>query len=298
MRAPVPATGPQVSGDDAELLRSALLAHGWAPDLCEHGGERGGCAWYHGAWQLLRMLGIMSTSGVNAAHYSNELARMAGDASFRRVLITGSADYAMLKQIADARGASDPPLTYVVLDRCATPLRICEWYAEQHGLTIETLHQDVLDPLPRGTFDAVFTHAFMGYFDDLGRERLVRQWASALRPGGRVITVQRVRPDFPGDVVRFSDAEASAFLERVAELAPVMLPSEAAHLDVVGMAREHARNFWALPVRSAERLRRLFEDAGFRLDRFDRSAPGGPVGVTGPSVPNTDGFYLITAERT
>ena len=281
---------------DEELLASALLAHRWAPGLCQHG-ESGGCDWYHGAWQLLRMLGIMSTSGVNAAHYSAELARMSGDPSFRRVLITGSADYSMLKLITDARVPSDPPLTYVVLDRCATPLRICEWYAERHGLAIETLCQDVLAPLPEAAFDAVYTHAFMGNFDDADRARLVAQWARVLRPGGRVVTVQRVRPDFPGDVVRFSDDETAAFLQRVAELVPVMLPREAAVLDVVAMAQRHARNFWALPVRSAEGLRALFEDAGFRLDRFERSAPHGPAGVTGPSVPNTDGHYLITAER-
>lgn len=298
MSAPSPSRKrPLPSADDAELLRSALLAHDWAAGLCEQGGEGGCCDWYHGAWQLLRLLGIMSTSGVNAAHYEAELARISGDGSFRRVLITGSADYSMLKLVADARTADDPPLTYVVLDRCATPLRICDWYARQHGLAIETLHQDVLAPLPEGAFDAVFTHAFMGNFDDPGRAALVRQWAKVLRPGGRVVTVQRVRPGFPGDVVRFSDSEAAAFVERVAELVPVMLPPEAARLDVVGMARVHARNFQALPVRSAEGLRALFEDAGFRLDRFERSAPGGPAGVTGPSVPNTDGHYLITAER-
>jgi SAM-dependent methyltransferase len=282
---------------DAELLESALLAHGWAPGLCQHDTGAPSCAWYHGAWQVLRMLGLMSTSGVNAAHYAAELARSRRDPSFRRVLITGSADYSMLKLIADGRDPSDAPLTYVVLDRCATPLRICEWYGQRHGLHVETLHQDVLDPLPEGAFDGVYTHAFMGNFNDSDRQRLVRQWSRVLRPGGRVVTVQRVRDDYPGDIVRFSESEAEMFVARVAELAPGLLPPEAAELDVVSMAREYARRFWALPVRSADRLRALFEDAHFRLDRFERSAPVGPAGVTGPSVANTDGHYLITAER-
>ncbi|MEN3974550.1 class I SAM-dependent methyltransferase [Emcibacter sp. SYSU 3D8] len=286
-----------MSAADVELLESALLAHGWAPGLCQHDARTESCAWYHGAWQTLRMLGLMSTSGVNAAHYAAELARSRHDPSFRRVLVTGSADYAMLKLIADSRDPSDAPLTYVVLDRCATPLRICEWYAQRHGLHLETLHQDVLDPLPEAAFDAVYTHAFMGNFDADDRQRLVRQWARVLRPGGRVVTVQRVRDDYPGDIVSFSDAEAEAFVARVAELAPALLPPAAAGLDVVAMAREHARRFRALPVRSADRLRGLFEDARFRLDRFERSAPDGPAGVTGPSVPNTAGHYLITAER-
>lgn len=297
MSRPSAAAQADLTPDDAELLESALLAHGWAPGLCQHDHAGGSCAWYHGAWQFLRMLGLMSTSGVHAAHYAAELARTRRDPSFRKVLVTGSADYSMLKLIADARDPSDPPLTHVVLDRCATPLRICEWYAQRHGLRVETLHQDVLDPLPEGAFDSVYTHAFMGNFDDSDRRRLVEQWARALRPGGRVVTVQRVRDDYPGDIVRFSAAEAEAFVARVAELAPSLLPPEAAELDVVAMARGHARNFWALPVRSADGLRALFEDAGFRLDRFERSAPSGPAGVTGPSVPNTNGHYLITAER-
>jgi SAM-dependent methyltransferase len=288
-----------MTSDDAELLESALLAHGWAPGVCRQDGAGGSCGWYHGAWQLLRMLGIMSTSGVNTAHYAAELARVRHDASVRKVLITGSADYSMLKLIADSREPSDPPLTYVVLDRCATPLKVCEWYGKRHGLTVETMHQDVLDPLPEGAFDAIYTHAFMGNFDDDARGKLVRQWSRALRPGGRVVTVQRVRDNFPGEIVRFTESETKAFLELVAELVPVMLPPSVLPpgMDVVALAREHAHNFWALPVRSADGLRALFADAGFRLDRFERSSPGGPAGVTGPSVPNTDGHYLITAEK-
>jgi SAM-dependent methyltransferase len=292
-----PVSSNQHPATDDELSQAALLAHRIAPEQCKADGEGGSCAWYHGAWPFLRRLGLMATSGVNAAHYTAELDRVRGDMTFRRVLITGSADHAMLELIAGTRRPDDAPLTYTVLDRCGTPLRLCEWFGDRHGLKVETMRQDVLGPLPAAAFDAVYTHAFMGNFDDAGRARLVRQWAHVLRPGGRVVTVQRVRPDCPEDVVRFSAAEQAAFVARVAELAPVMLPPEVAGFDVAGMAREYARRFFAVPVRSAEALQKLFERSGFRLDRFERCAPAGPPGITGPSVPNTDGYYLITAER-
>jgi len=137
----------------------------------------------------------------------------------------------------------------------------------------------------------------MGNFDERGRKRLVEQWAHVLRCGGRLVTVQRVREGYPGDRVGFTESEAKRFVDRVTNL------SDQAHIDgfsgydVIEMARTYARNFYSFPVRSAEALQKLFIDAGFRLDRFEQTTSTGMAGVTGPSVPNTKGYHLISAVR-
>jgi SAM-dependent methyltransferase len=286
-----------MSDEDREILEAAVMAHRWASDLCQPGGEGETCAWYHGAWPFLRVLKVMATSSVHGTFYDVEVQRMATDSGFGRVLITGSADFAMLKLVADAwRAFADPP-GFTVLDICSTPLELCRWYGARHGLRVDVLRQDILDPLPAGCFDAVFTHAFMGNFDERHRKRLVEQWARVLRPGGRLITVQRVREGFSGDRVGFTESEAGQFVARVRSLLDQAHIDVLSGYDVIDMARTYARNFHSFPVRSAESLRRLFIDAGFRLDRFEQTASTGMARVTGPSVPNTNGYHLISATR-
>jgi SAM-dependent methyltransferase len=279
---------------DEEAFEAARLGHLWAGS-CAPDRAGGDCGWYHGSWQVLRLLGLMASSGTHAAHYRAALDDLAARGGAGAFLITGSADHALLALLAGAwRGPAAPAFT--VLDRCDTPLKLCRWYAGRHGLALATRHQDALDPLPEAGFDAVFTHAFMGNFDAAGRARLAGRWAQALRPGGRLVTVQRVREGAAETPLGFAPAEAEAFAARAAALA-AQRPERFAGWDVAAMAREYARRFRTVPVGSAEGLRGTLEAAGFRLLRFERQASAGPRGVTGPSVPNTDGYFLIVAER-
>ena len=282
---------------ETELLEAAFLARTLARTLCRSGNSPEGCDWYHGSWPFLRLLNGMATSEVHGAFYRAEVARMAIDPAFASILITGSADYSMLKLLAESWPPVPGRSAFTVLDLCATPLALCRWYGEKAGVPVVTVHQDILDSMPAEQFDAVFTHAFMGNFDDDDRERLIRQWAHVLRRGGRVVTVQRVREGFRCDRVGFTHAEAGAFTAQVQNLVQKRPIAGIDAHEIVEMARVYTERFSSFPIRSSSGLEVSFLKAGFRLERFERTVGSGVEGVTGPSVPNTNGYYLISAQR-
>jgi len=283
--------------DDEPRLRAAKFAHELAQTHCLHDQNSQSCAWYHGSWQFLRLLDLVSTPAAHAAHYQSQLEAIRQDPGFKNILISGSADFSMVKTIHESLSHSGKEIRMTVADICATPLKVCEHYGAEAGIKITPLQQDILEGLPPASFDAIFTHSFMGYFDDSTRPALIRQWAHALRKGGRLVTVQRVRDNYPDDVVRFGAGEIENFVARADSMLQEHRGTALADFDIVTMAKTFARNFRNFPVRSASQLRAMLEDEGFELTLFEQKNTIGTEGVTGPSVPNATGFYLIVAER-
>lgn len=233
----------------------------------------------------------MSSTVVHGAFYRDELARAAEHGPLQRVLVSGSVDYGMLEILASAGGAA---LDYTVLDACATPLRICEWYAERHALSLATRRQEVLAPAPFAGFDFLCTHAFLGYFDEAGRRAVLAQWARWLRPGGRAVIVQPIREAVAAERVGFTGSEVEAFAACIAT--PVEAAGELPR-DLASRARTYAENIAMQPVRSASALRESCAAAGFHLERFDCEPAVGPPGLSGPTVPTGQSFHLITAVK-
>jgi len=282
---------------DKQGFKAAKFAYSQANLNCRQSTDNHSCAWYHGAWQFLRLLDLVSTPVAHASHFDAQLEIIKNDSAINDILISGSADVGMVKTIHEALAARQVEINITVADICSTPLKVCEHYAADAGIQIKTLQRDVLDGLPAQTFDAIFTHSFMGYFDDTNRQHLLQQWANALRKGGLLITVQRVRENYPDDIVRFEAQEIDNFVARASLLMQLPGADLLASFDIVAMARQFAENFRNFPVRSADQLRSMIETAGFKLTLFEQQATIGTEGVTGPSVPNAAGFYLIAAER-
>src|SRR5688572_27639449 len=108
---------------DEPLAESAPLARKLAPSLCAvdpRTGER--CDWQHGLWQTLRLLGLITTPVHHAEFFRGAFAGLEDGA---RILVSGTADYAMLAQvIAVSREAK-----ITVLDVCGTSVELNRWYA-------------------------------------------------------------------------------------------------------------------------------------------------------------------------
>lgn len=286
----------EICTDDMRI-DAAKFAHAYAQEHCHAYAENQTCAWYHGSWQFLRLLDLVSTPVAHASHYDLQLNEISLDPGFKNILVSGSADSGLVKTIHEAFRHRNAEINLSVIDICPTPLKICEEYAASAGIRITTLEQDILDGLPADSFDAIFTHSFMGYFDDDNRQLLLRQWSKSLRKGGRLVTVQRVREDYVGEFVGFSEHEIENFVARATELLREASNAELARFDITTMARRFAENFRNYPVRSAVQLGNMLENAGFKLNLFEQQTTLGTAGVTGPSVPNSAGFYLIVAER-
>jgi SAM-dependent methyltransferase len=170
----------------------------------------------------------------------------------------------------------------VVLDRCRTPLELCRAYASQHGFAVEVVHSDILD-YAADPFDLICTHSFLSFFDAPARARLGRAWWRLLRPGGCVVTAQRIRAGAAPGVIGYGEAEAQALAEDAARRArerehETALSAE----DARACADAWTRNYYAHVIESETALRAPFLDAGFT---FEQCAPGLAPGADRPGTP-------------
>lgn len=284
-----------------QLAECARLARRLAPARCWRDADTGeNCAWYHGFWPFMRLLDYGSSPELHAAFYREALAPLAGRSASARVLVSGTADFAMLKVTHQAfAGAAHPP-RITATDRCETPLALCRWFAEREGLAIETKAADILALRDDAGFDAIVTHSFLGNFPPEARPRLMRSWFALLRRGGRLITINRLRGAGAPPSSVFSPAEAEAFVARMtADLARFRAQLDCPETDLAAMARAYIVAKRSFPVRTREELAGLFEAAGFRLDVFaelEGSDPG-KSRPSGPTMPGGATYMGIIARR-
>lgn len=284
------------SDPDRLLEESAPLALERSAGLChrEPGGDDG-CDWYHGVWQYFRILGVVATPWMQRDFYERELGDLAAGGSHPRVLVSGTSDYAMLALVLHAyalRGAR-PEVT--VADRCGTPLFLNRWYAERHGVRITTRAGDIL-AAAGGPYDVICTHSFLGNFPPPRRAELISVWRALLRPGGKLVTINRIRPDSSGEV-RFSAEQGAAFRERVLRAAATS--PAAIGIDDRTLARwaeAYTARYRSWPMSSAAELRTLLEDGGFVVERLE-PGPGAAAGAAGPSVAGAALRLEVVASR-
>jgi SAM-dependent methyltransferase len=278
---------------DEALEEAARLAREQAPALCRRDPASGhSCAWNHGLWPTLRLLGLVTKPAFHGEFLRAALGAVAGESP--RVLLSGAADHALLAQVLAAFAGRTPRIT--VLDICETPLMLNRWYAELAGIAIDTHRSDILDFEAPQAFDAVCTHAFFGNFDHARREVLAAKWHALLKPGGRVVTVNRLRPGREPQWVAFSVDQVWAYHARVEEAA------KAIGLQVVGLGRAaeaYAQRQAIFPLSSTEDLRTLFERAGFDIGHLTAApmALAAQQQVNAPTVPGADLYAHLIAVR-
>ncbi len=280
------------------MAEAAELAWRLAPRLCRPfapGAED--CSWNHGLWPTLRLLGFLTAPEHHAAFFCDGLAALPAGA---RVLVSAAADHGMLTELLRAMEGRGPRVT--VTDICETPLALCRWHAEKRGATIETRAADILAFEAAAPFDAVCTHSFLGQFAPEPRARLVRRWHALLRPGGRVATVNRLRPGLPpAQRIGFSAAQAEGFVRSVMQAAR----GREAELPLHGPALEQAAQRYAArqgawPIGSRAELEQLFEGAGLRVERVAAVPVSGlsrSSAVSGPTTPGNAEYVGIVALR-
>jgi SAM-dependent methyltransferase len=258
------------------LAESAPIALRESRRLCRSDPATGeGCADYHGAWQYLRLLGIVGSAANDAAFFGEALAPLAREGRFPRVLVSGTADYCLPAQLLAIYAEAHARLDLTVLDVCETPLFLTRWYAERVSVGIETHAGDVVDYAPRQAFDMIATHCFFGRIAPDRRDAAVAAWYRLLRPGGRLVTVlNRIRPGAPPTPVRSTEPQTQLLVERALAAADRIGPSLGLDREsLISLVRRFAAGNATYPLTSVEEVRRLFEANGFVLERFDVDAP-------------------------
>ena len=228
----------------------------------------------------------------------NALGTLARERRHPRVLVSGCADSSLFAHVVWAYAREDAPLECTVVDLSETPLYLCRWYAERVAAAVETRAIDILDFDTEQRFEVICAHAFLGYFDEGERRRLMVHWRTLLQPGGRLILVQRLRPDYPHDVVRFTPEQAHLFIKRVEHEARARRAELGIDPDtLVEAARIYTQRHQHYPIRTRSELHGLFTEAGFDFDRFDiKSVETASLGaLSGPTVPGNAAFAYIVA---
>jgi SAM-dependent methyltransferase len=283
------------------VIESAPIAHRMAQRLCMRDPETGEtCAWYHGFWQYLRAMGLAKTSGGQAAFFVDTLRSLIRAEHIPRVLVSGTGDYSMPAHVLFAFASEAAPVELGVVDHCETPLYLSRWYAERQGTTIATARSDILayeHPVP---FDVVLTNSFLGYFDASARSRLVATWRRLLRPGGKAMFTNRLRPGAPPTPVGFTAEQTRRFGETVRGEAERWQSVFGFDPDEVARwACAYGERFRSYPIRSADEIVSLLREGGFRPDHVEVVTTPGSDGhsLTGPSIADAAAYVRVVATR-
>src|SRR5215204_6334225 len=136
----------------ALLLESSPLMWEWSQTACA-GKASGGmeewakdgsdapprnCAWYHGTWQLFRLLNMVAVPPWYE-FYGEALGSILRGKPDANVLISAAADYGMLCTLHESIGATDSQPRITICDICESPLMACQWYAQRNNLEINCL---------------------------------------------------------------------------------------------------------------------------------------------------------------
>ena len=285
---------------DDRVLECAALARSIAPTTCRPGAFfESNCVWYHGFWPYLRAVGVVTTPTHHAQFYADTLGELARDGDTNRILISGSSDFTMLQHVFSAFDAEREP-DILFTDICGTPVRLAEWYADVNRRDIAARATDILELDTDERFDVICTHSFLGAFTDTARVSLARKWHELLRPGGKIVTINRIRPYAGNEIIRFDQDQIESFAAR----ARAALEQRPGIFDITpdemeASARKYAESFQVNPIRSLDDIDALFRDNGFAIDVLDvHYVPGKEKSRgAGPTTPEGAAYAHIVVTR-
>jgi SAM-dependent methyltransferase len=263
----VPASGPEGLDEMNQLLAESVpLARHWAPESCWRDPASGeSCAWYHGLWQILRLVGVVTTLTHHADLYIKALQPLIASGRFNRVLISGAADYGLLSVVIEAFQQAHAVPEITVVDRCETPLRLCRWYGERFGFRIETASGDLTSFRAGRTYDLVCAHSLLSRVPVEHHSEIAASWSRLLRPGGILLMANNLYPGVPSAKINFAPDEVPGYQDRVAKAAAgcahrAVLPSAE---ELGCMTEAYAVHMNANVIGSREQLTEILVTNGF-----------------------------------
>ena len=179
-----------LAGEISEpLAQSATWLDTVANWTCAQSGQSS-CDWYHGTWQYLRLLDLVSTPSWHASFFRKAMAEQSADRTELRVLISGCADYSMYALVHSQ--LSDSGMV-TALDLCATPLMGISWYARYIGVPVpELLVANAIEHERPAFYDIIVSDSFLPRFPTNDLKKLLAVWYESLSPKGAVLTTVRL----------------------------------------------------------------------------------------------------------
>jgi hypothetical protein len=155
------------------------------------------------------------------------------------------------------------------VDRCLTPLALCERYGARVRADVDGRVLDLLAPAgreaPATPYDLACTHSLLVLVPPERRGDLVAAWRAQLRPGGVVVSTVRIDPGGASP----APADAEAFAERaLAAARACATPVGVAPTALAALARGYAARLASWPLASSDALAALLDAGGFALEEL------------------------------
>jgi ubiquinone/menaquinone biosynthesis C-methylase UbiE len=224
--------------------------------------NKGNCSWYHTSWQYLRLLDLVSTPFWHNNFYIKHIQQEMRERNENKVLISGTADYAMLQHVHKASKENTIKPDITILDLCRTPLEICRWYADRYmsDYNINFVQKDAKNTdFKDGTFDIIVTDAFLTRFKQSDRKKFVNEWSRLLDKSGVIITTIRLNSGKDQEIksktgdVHYYIHKAKIRLEKKELLHPIKD-------KILDKAKLYAENIISYPFREKDAIQKLFND--------------------------------------
>lgn len=175
------------------LARDARRVFDAAPKSCSGGIlDADICDWYHGAWPLMRVLGMVS----NPYWHYPFFEKYSRESLNKKHLVLATAD-SSLPMLLHSLGVQ----SIDVFDACSTPLNLCTLTSERLGANWRTFQGDVLNlsasDLQRG-YGVIANDAFLTRFADEEKIGVLKSVSQLLDTNGMYVSTARVAADsFP-----------------------------------------------------------------------------------------------------
>jgi len=224
------------------------------------------CGWYHGSWQYLRLLDVVSTPDWHGDFYISNIYNYFYKRKRINVLICGLADYSMFSHLLDGCKNADVIPNITIFDLCQTPLEICKWYANNFakGIKLDLVRGDAIEYHFRSNYyDLIVTDAFITRFPRSEQKKVISNWYQTLKSNGTILTTIRLRNDEGRNPVKFSEREIEYFKNRVWKLAiekAGFILTEFADENMKRIAEEYASRMISYPFRSESDIKHIFND--------------------------------------
>jgi len=130
------------------------------------------------------------------------------------ILVCGAADEDMLKLLDGITGKDSKTerCNITLIDFCQVALGRNQHYANERGMKIKFVYEDILKYNCKEKYDIIVSDGFIDYFNDEKKKELLHKWKSLLRDEGIVITtapILRLKGKIPLDIYK----EASLCVE-------------------------------------------------------------------------------------
>ena len=189
---------PVTCGED--LVQSAARVSELAPIHCA------GCSDYHirtSAQRAVIFKGISHDRPWLIELIREFLARAIDSASTINIVIPGSADTGILATCAHAAAVLGRQTLdrcrFTVIDRCPTPLLLCQEFAARLGLVLCTCEGDLLPLSTKFDADLIVVHSLFRFFEHADQVVLLNRFGGWLRPDGQIIVSNSLRSGSEAD---------------------------------------------------------------------------------------------------